>query len=189
MHCIVKKTLETIINSGNNYVIAVKRNRRKLYNQISGLSKKWKNKIDYNISQEKNRGRRETRKVYVYRASQEIKGSWLGACEIVKVVRERTTNDEAKKETCYYISSLNASAKEYARGIRSHWFIENRLHWVKDVTMNEDHGTIRNYQAAPILSIISTMVLNIIRKLGRYDCKNFMGLIAHDIEQMLALTE
>jgi len=189
MHCIVKKTLETIINSDNNYVIAVKKNQLKLYNQISELSEKWKNKIDYYKSQEKNRGRKEIRKVYVYRASQEIRNSWVGVCEIVKVVRERTANGETNKKTWYYISSMSASAKEYARGIRSHWLIENRLHWVKDVTMNEDHGTIRSFQAAPILSIISTIVLNIIRMQECNDCKNFMGLIAHNIEQMLVLIE
>lgn len=189
MRCIVKKTLETIIDSGNNYVIAVKKNRHKLYNQVSELCEKWKNKIDYNKSQEKNRGRKEIRKVYVYRASRAIQGSWVGACEIIKVIRERTENGETTIKTWYYISSLKASAKEYARGIRGHWLIENRLHWVKDVTMNEDHGTIKSCQAAPIISIISTMVLNIIRKQGRNDCKNFMGLIAHNIEQMLALIE
>lgn len=189
MPCIVKKTLETIINSGNNYVIAVKKNQPTLYDQIIELSEKWKNKIDYNKSQEKNRGRKEIRKVYIYSASQEIQDSWKGVCEIVKVVRERTINGETRKKTWYYISSLNANAKEYARGIRSHWFIENRLHWVKDVVMNEDNGTIKNNHVASILSIISTMVLNIIRMQGRNDCKNFMGLIAHDIEQMMVLIE
>ncbi len=84
MHYIVKKTVETIIRSDNDYVIAVKKNQLTLYNQVSELSGKWKHRIDYSKSHEKSRGRGETRKVYVYRASREIQNSWQGASEVVK---------------------------------------------------------------------------------------------------------
>ncbi|MDZ8066276.1 MAG: ISAs1 family transposase [Nostoc sp. DedQUE08] len=53
-----------------------------------------------------------------------------------------------------YISSIVSTAKEFAHGIRGHWGIENRLHWVKDVVLNEDNSTIRMGKAPANLSIM-----------------------------------
>jgi predicted transposase YbfD/YdcC len=65
MHCIVKKTIQTIIGTGNDYVVCVKKNQHKLYRQLVEESKGWATKIGYYKTQEKNRGRIEIRKVYL----------------------------------------------------------------------------------------------------------------------------
>ena len=51
---------------------------------------------------------------------------------------------EDKSETAYYISTILLSAEEFCKAIRNHWGIENRNHYVRDVSMNEDKSCIRN---------------------------------------------
>ncbi|WP_442947545.1 ISAs1 family transposase [Nostoc sp.] len=64
----------------------------------------------------------------------------------------------------YYIISLIRSAVDFAYGIRGHWGIENRLHWVKDVVFDEDNLTIRTRNAPVNLSIVRLLALNIWRR-------------------------
>lgn len=190
MRSTVKKTLKTIKESGSECVICVKKNQRKLYTEIGSLTREWRNKTDYFCSMEVNRGRYEKRKIYVYRASEKIQSQWWGSKEIVKVVRIRKeAKSKSTTQTWYYISSSHRKAKEYARGIRAHWKVENKLHWVKDVTMLEDAWKVKDKNGAAVMSVFFTIVLNLIRIQGRNDCKNFMDLIAHDIEQIYLLIE
>lgn len=190
MRSTVKKTLERIKESGSDCVICVKKNQLKLYTEIESLSQKWRKKTDYFCSKEINKGRYEKRKIYVYPASEKIQGEWAGSKEIIKVVRTRKeTNSQSTTKTWYYISSSHRKAKEYARGIRAHWKVENKLHWVKDVTMKEDAWKVKDKNGAAVMSVFFTIVLNLIRIQGRNDCKNFMDLIAHDIEQIYLLIE
>ncbi len=180
-----------IIATGNDYVICVKKNQKNLYEQIEEICRLWLNQISYKKTIEYNRGRLETRKLYVYKAGQEIQKNWKGASILVKLTRERKVKGTEKNEvrTWYYICSKEFSAKTFHEGIRGHWLIENRLHWVKDVVMKEDGSKIKNKDASSIMSIINTIVLNLIRQKGHTKIKDFMMLIAHDIEQMLRMAE
>ena len=65
---------------------------------------------------------------------------------------------------CYYISSAELSAKEFGEAVRSHWSIENTLHWVLDVTMREDDSRIRRGDAAENLAGIKHIGLNLLRQ-------------------------
>ena len=70
------------------------------------------------------------------------------------------------KETCerrYFISSLPADAKEFARSVRSHWGIENSLHYVLDVSFGEDRSRIRTGMGPENMSIIRKIVNTIVR--------------------------
>ena len=66
----------------------------------------------------------------------------------------------------YYISSLQATAESFAKGIRGHWGIENLVHWVKAVVMGEDPAPFAAFNAATNWSIIRNMVINIARHNG-----------------------
>ncbi len=189
MHCIVKKTLQTIIATGNDYVVCIKKNQHKLYKQLVEESKQWKTKIGYYKTKEKNRGREETRKIFLYRLSEELQREWAGAKLIVKVKRIRQVKNEVKKRDWYYLSSVELTAKELGEGIRRHWFIENKLHWIKDMVFNEDTSTIKDFQASAILSIIRTIVLNRIVKTGEKRITRFMMMISHDIGKIKDLIE
>lgn len=72
----------------------------------------------------------------------------------------------AYRQVAFYISSLVNSAADFAKGIRGHWGIENRLHWVKDVIFDEDHSSIRMGNAPANLSVMRTIALNLLRRYG-----------------------
>jgi predicted transposase YbfD/YdcC len=66
-------------------------------------------------------------------------------------------------ETRYYISSLDVSPKEMLKAIRSHWAIENSLHWVLDMSFNEDYSRIRKQNAPHIMAIFRHIALNMLQ--------------------------
>jgi predicted transposase YbfD/YdcC len=88
-----------------------------------------------------------------------------------------------------YISSLKTTAQEFARGIRGHWSIENCLHWVKDVVLNEDDSTIRLGNAPANLSVIRAIALNVLRRNGHTSITIAQRFLSHDIDKLLALVE
>ena len=74
-------------------------------------------------------------------------------------------------------------------GIRQHWEIENRLHWVKDVTFGEDAAPLSNYNAATNWSIIRNIALNLARKGGYDSLTKAQRFLAHDIDKLFLLLE
>ena len=66
----------------------------------------------------------------------------------------------------YYLSSRLETAEVFARKIRAHWSIENRLHWVLDVVFWEDSSPIRQCQPACNISTLKTIGINLLRSLG-----------------------
>jgi len=153
---------------GNDYLIQVKGNQKKLKESIIAYIQK-NNAEDKYETVEKNRGREEIRITRVYPG---IRGgifdSWVGLKSIIVVDRKGKRKHKGKikeyTQTHYYISSReDTTAKEFAKGVRSHWLIENSSHWVKDVILNEDKSLIRNKVLSENMSIIRIMVMNLYR--------------------------
>ena len=82
---------------------------------------------------DKTRGRITCRIVNVFNDLSNIALDWVGLKSLIQVERIGIRQGKPLQQTNYYISSLATSAVEFALAIRSHWGIENRLHWVKDV--------------------------------------------------------
>lgn len=76
---------------------------------------------------------------------------------------ERTLNDETSVEQRYFITSLSDGSNDFSQAIRKHWEIENRLHWVLDVTYKEDDLRARRDNAAENLAVMRHVALNAIR--------------------------
>ena len=136
MPYIVKKTLETIIKSKNDYIVQVKGNQKKLFEQIKAnvATKKYL----MHTYQERSllRGRDELRITKVYKNLEGISPEWFGIKRIIETTRYVKTKKSQTIETVYHISSIAKNKADFfANHIRSHWGIENRLHWVKDVQM------------------------------------------------------
>jgi predicted transposase YbfD/YdcC len=91
---------------------------------------------------------------------------WPGLQTLIKVEAERTIKNTDKKEhsTRYYISSKNANAEVFNDNIRSHWAIENKLHWVLAVTFQEDASRKHKGSSAVNSTLISKMALALIEK-------------------------
>jgi predicted transposase YbfD/YdcC len=84
---------------------------------------------------------------------------------------------------------LILTAAEFANGIRQHWGIENRLHWVKDVVFKEDSCRIRTGNAPANFSIVRAISIDIIRRNGYDSITYYQRFLSHDIDKLLSLVE
>ena len=89
---------------------------------------------------------------------------WPGLANIAAIEGERRISGAVTRENRYFISSLTGSAKKFAEAAREHWAIENSLHYVMDVTMNEDRSRIRKDNAPKNLATLRCIALNIIKQ-------------------------
>ena len=80
------------------------------------------------------------------------------------VICEITEGEKHSKENRYYINSLECNAKEFAKYQRSHWGIENSLHWVLDVAFREDDCRVRKDNSPENLSILRHMTVNLLKQ-------------------------
>lgn len=159
-----------------------KKNQKKLYKKVEEITQ---NELycSIDLSEEKNRGRFERREVKVYEAENKIDNKWVGVKSCIKVTRTVEYKGKERFEEAYYISSLNSctDAKIFNKGIRNHWGIENRLHYVKDVTFKEDNSKIRVGNAPGIFSVIRNIAINIFSENGYSSIPQGIRLIANNI--------
>ncbi len=93
--------------------------------------------------------------------------NWVGLNSIIKIESDVDRKGKNTSETRYYISSLEADSKKILNDIRSHWAIENSLHWVLDMSFNDDQSRIRKENAPENMAIIKHIALNMIRKIQK----------------------
>ena len=180
-----KKTIDVIIDSGNDYCIQVKGNQPKLLKQIVANTTE-SEPIDKDLSTEKNRGRTENRLVEIFDDLSNIDPKWTNLQRIVHVHRYGWRHEKGDfSEHHYYILSkpLN-DAKFVAGGIRGHWGIENRLHYVKDVVQNEDNSNIKGGYAIENLSLLKNATINIFRLNGFPSMKKAKITFANKIKEL-----
>ena len=183
LHC-QRETLGTIIGSENDFVVQLKGNQKNLHNAIEDTSK-LSEPIDAYRSEEKKRGRHEVREVKVFLPMNNIPEGWKSINTIIQISRERTIKGKLQKEESFYISSLtNQKAIEFCSGIRGHWSIENRLHWVKDVMQGEDKAGIKKGNGIEVLSIFRTMAINMTRELGYDSLKDFHTYFVSNVAEL-----
>jgi predicted transposase YbfD/YdcC len=166
-----KKIAEQIINQGGEYVLAVKANQENLYNKAKDLFEQAK-LMDFNAmwykeykTVEKDHGRIETRKYIVLPLMYfpEFSIKWKGLKSLIYVERERQVIGR-EKETVYYMSSLPPQEEnKIAHAIRTHWGVENNLHWCLDISFREDECRVRKGHGAENLSIIRRFALNLLK--------------------------
>jgi predicted transposase YbfD/YdcC len=91
----------------------------------------------------------------------------------------------------YYISSLNLDAKKIGESVRSHWGIENSLHWVLDVAFNEDDSRIRKDNATQNFAVLRHIVLNLLgqKKSKKFGIKNKQFLATMDNNYLAKVLE
>jgi len=89
---------------------------------------------------------------------------WPGLAAIGKLTRSRETAAKTTNETAYYLLSAAITPERFGEVVRSHWAIENRLHWCLDVTFNEDQSRSRMDHAPQNLAVLRHMALDVIRK-------------------------
>jgi len=106
-------------------------------------------------------GRHEERICQVYDDLYQIQKEWTSVERIIKITSTTLSYGKYTTENHFYISSLKVDAKTFLHIIRSHWKIENSLHYVKDVSFDEDNSRIRTNQAPLISTMIKSIAINI----------------------------
>jgi predicted transposase YbfD/YdcC len=166
-----KNIARQIHEKGADYVLALKGNQGNLAREVEEFFNKSEQPEfahyihDQDVEYDKGHGRIETRHCKTITNLQWLyePQSWTNLKSIAKVTATVIKNDVETQEPRYYISSLSGNAKQMNRAIRKHWAIENSLHWVLDVTFNEDKCRVRTGNGAENLSIIRRVALNAIK--------------------------
>jgi predicted transposase YbfD/YdcC len=185
LHC-SQKTTRTIIDSKNDYLITVKGNQSSLYNQLKAIAK---TDIPLTVFREEDvsHGRYVNRKVSVFDSKNIRHKNYPHIQSFIEVERTGRRNGQEYKETLYYICSRKFEAEIVGKKIREHWFIENKLHWVKDVIFHEDSSRIRGKEVAGKLSLLVTIILNLYRSLGFDSIKKGQLWLGYNWEKLLAI--
>jgi len=188
-----------IVQQGGDYVLAVKENQEQLQRDIADTfqyaeAAGWRG-VPHAHAQtvEAEHGRIETRHYWLIDDPEVLaylnpKGIWLGLRAIGMAVTERHTTT-APSERRYYILSGPPSVQAFAQAVRGHWGIENRVHWVLDVTFNEDHSRVRMGKAAQNFAVLRHIALNLLRhepSKGSIKTKRFRAALdEHYLRQVL----
>jgi len=110
------------------------------------------------------RGRLEIRETYLYTRQDNLDKGWESINLIIYVHRNFLSKHKEHKTDSLYVSDLKTTdAKFMAEGIRSHWHIENKLHYTKDVIMREDDECTTNKTAAANLALLRDFAFNILK--------------------------
>ncbi len=189
MRLTLKKTLQLMLESENDYVVAVKRNQARLHRQVESIVTHCKALQSPLTIQEQQRGRLETRRVSVFSAAGIDTERWSGVNTIVCVDRHRQYQGKCTTHRAYYISSVSASPKAWMKTIRGHWSVENRLHWCKDVVLNEDGTYGREPNALLNTSVFRSITINLLRINGFDSLKSALRELANQIPQIFKLLQ
>lgn len=170
-----KQVAQDIRDKQAHYLLAVKDNQKHLHQDIQQWFA-YADQVDfasidhdYYRTVNKGHGRIEIRKCWVisdplaFEYIRHYQG-WADISAIVRVQRERRLADRVERKTAYYITSFATSAKTLLNATRQHWSIENSLHWVMDVTFQEDQMRTHKGYSAQNLIALRNIALNILKK-------------------------
>lgn len=169
-----KKITEKIKKNKANYVLAVKKNHELLYKSMETFFEgyQWRaekeNRISVFETSKKGHGRIEKRKCIVCNNLYWLTGykEWDGLQSFACLQTERIMPGEngavKQTETRFYISSLPLNAEDIYKAVRSHWSIENNLHWQLDVSFSEDDDRKKNI-AAQNFSLLAKTALTLLK--------------------------
>jgi predicted transposase YbfD/YdcC len=164
-----------IVAQGADYILALKANQGHLYQEVARLFNDAltdpSRPIPFETAQtiEKGHGRIEKRQAWTisqpdYLNYLDPNRRWTGLESVVRIDSHRRFNTQHSQETRYYISSLMAEPKLLNTAIRTHWTIENQLHWVLDVAFREDDSRVRRGHAPENLAVLRHMALNLLKQ-------------------------
>ena len=161
-----------------HYVLTVKENQKNLHAALAGLN--W-DRARRHTARGRGHGRDETRTCQVLTVPARIRAEFPHARQAARITRtvtrtarrrngktwERVT--KTTRETVYVITSLSAreaAPRHIAAYVRGHWTIENKVHWVRDVTFREDASKVRAASRPRVLATLRNLAIGLIRQAG-----------------------
>jgi len=183
-----------------HYVFTVKLNTKKLWEELDALN--WRKVPVQHETREKGHGRRERRTIQVTDAPDHIRKRFPHARQVALIERYVTRTVRVRKGkrwvrkqvksavAVFIITSLSAreAAPEHLAGyVRGQWTIENKVHWVRDVTFREDSSRVRTGPRPRIMATLRNIALGLIRQAGYTKIAATIRKIKHDTALLLAI--
>jgi len=165
-----KRIAREIIESDAHYVLALKGNQETVHDEVRAYLNdaiiNTPSELAYSETVEKDHGRIETRR---YWQSDRIdwfadRKKWEGLRSTGVVESVRDLDGQIQTERRYFLCSLPLDVPRFANAVRSHWGVENQLHWVLDVQFNEDQSRARSGHAAENLATLRRLALNLLKR-------------------------
>lgn len=162
---------QAIVNAGADYVLAVKRNQPTLHDGLSWFFFVERDRcflrtgVDRHRTHDAGHGRDEARAYFVCPVPSDLpdRERWPNLAAVGMAISQTQRGGELCCEERYYILSRKLSARRFAEAVRSHWSIENRLHWQLDVTFQEDQCRLRRGHADANFSILRRTALSLLK--------------------------
>jgi predicted transposase YbfD/YdcC len=167
-----KAIAQQIVDKGGDYLLAVKANQEHLLDDIQATVTKAldgdldKHQVATVTTKAEGHGRTEQRTHTVITNVEAIRDRklWAGLTTVGMCLRERTVNGKTTTETHYFIASGRMGPRKVAQAMRSHWGIENNLHWHLDVHFGEDRSRIQDRNAARNFASMRKLALCVLRR-------------------------
>jgi predicted transposase YbfD/YdcC len=164
---------ETILKRGGDYLLALKANRPATFKDVEAFfGDPPPGSIETYTTTDGEHGRVEVRRHAVCHdvawlfSDRRYPGevAFPGLAMIGMVESETEREGKTARERRYYLSSAKLDAEAFARAVRSHWGIENRLHWVLDVVFKDDLTRLRTGHAPENMAVVKHMAMNLLRQ-------------------------
>lgn len=169
-----KEIAALIIKKKGDYLLALKGNQKLLHKDVKDwfeLARKEKfagREHSYYQQIEGGHHRVEKRQIWTVAVSElpslHNQSLWTGLKTVVMVVSERRLWNKTTTEVRFYLSSLASNAEKISQAIRSHWGIENSLHWTLDVTFSEDKSRIRKDHSPENFALLRRLAVNLLKQ-------------------------
>lgn len=168
-----REVARTIVEEKGDYVMIVKKNQPELYESIDQLFKNrhmFEDTFELISSRDCGHGRLETRELMSSTALKDYL-DWPGQKQVFRIQRDvvEIKSEKEHHEIVYGITSLNrerGTAARLLKTVRAHWEIENRIHWVRDVTFDEDRSQVRTGTVARIMTTFRNLAISLHRLAG-----------------------
>ena len=185
---------QKIIDKNADYVLALKGNQGSLRDDVEVFATEQKASgfADTTISQattiDGDHDRIETRTTTVIHDVEWLqkRHDWPGLKAVVMVESSREIGDKTEQETRFYLTSLVMLASLLGPVVRSHWAVENSLHWVMDMVFRDDECRVRTDHAPANFTTIKHMAHNLLRKVSSKDSLRLRRKVAAWDDDFLA---
>jgi predicted transposase YbfD/YdcC len=172
IHC-QTDTAQTIVENGADYVLPVKENQPRLLEALQRLfddpeEMRWV-ECDHHKAVNKGHGRLETRECWSTSDPDYLNyiatlAEWQDLRSIAMIQAERQRGEEKTVSRRYFISSLASDAEKLLHAVRTHWGIENEVHWVLDMVFREDDSRIRKGNGTENFAVLRHIALNLLKR-------------------------